>query len=299
MQIRPHVYGVTQYFLSEVDLPCGHADCGGDRWKRRLGLAYAEYLAEHGFDLVLVARNRPCLDAAAERITHRRGVQVEAMVADLVDPQQRGSVERRLAEADRPVHLLVNNAGTECRDVFGSAPMDSLRAEVALNITAVMCLTRAVLPGMMGRGGGGIINVASFAGYLPPGGSSYGASKVWVLSFSDTVAASLSDTDVRVMGVCVGRLTGSASITASTTASTARSPLWLTPQQVVRTSMADLAAGRSRSTPGWLYRAVVAFLESPRTSLRLVAALAGRGHRQRTRRRPTGDSAPVGPADGR
>lgn len=244
-----------------------------------LGAAYAHHLAERGFDLVLVARDQSRLEVVAEQLGRRSGVIVEAIAADLTDPRERALVELRLTDPDRPVEILVNNAGTECPEVFGIAPLESLLYEVDLNIVALMCLTRAALPGMTARGSGAIINVASFAGYLPPGGCAYGASKAWVLTFTDTVAASLSGTGVRMLAVCAGRVRNEA------TSAPERSPLWLTPEQVVRSSMIDLAKGRTLSTPGWLYRGLVSFLESPRSALRLAAAAAGRG-RQRCARLP-------------
>ena len=220
---------------------------------------------------MLVARDRSRLDAVAEQIGRRSGVIVEAIAADLTDPRERALVELRLTDPGRPVELLVNNAGTECPEVFGAAALDSLLYEIDLNIVALMCLTRAALPEMTARGRGAIINVASFAGYLPPGGCAYGAGKAWVLTFTDTVAASLSGTGVRMMAVCAGR------IRSEGASGPEYSPLWLTPEQVVRSSMADLDKGRTLSTPGWLYRGLVSFLESPRSALRTVATLAGRG----------------------
>jgi uncharacterized protein len=233
---------------------------------RGLGLAYARELAARGHDLVLVARDPEALERAAAELRDR--VSVEVLAVDLTVPAQRRRVERRLADPARPIDLLVNNAGIESTAVFEDAPVADLQTEIDLNVTAIMALTRAVVPGMRERGSGSVINVASFAGYLPSGGNAYGATKSWVLAFTDTVAASLVGSGVRMLAVCCGRIRAGAGDPVS--------PLWLDPADIVRTSLADLDRGRTLSVPGWVYRGVVGLLESPRTALRFAARLAGR-----------------------
>jgi uncharacterized protein len=102
------------------------------------------------------------------------------------------------------VDVLVNNAAVIVRELFDEAPVPALQEELDVNVTAVLRLTRAALPGMIARGRGTVINVSSFAGYLAPAGWSYAAGKAWVLSFTDTVAASLHGTGVRVIAVAPG-----------------------------------------------------------------------------------------------
>ncbi|MFP5070442.1 SDR family NAD(P)-dependent oxidoreductase [Pseudonocardia nantongensis] len=241
---------------------------------RGLGEAYARELGERGYSIVLVARDAARLAAAAERVGRATGAIVETMVADLTDDRDLARVERRVTDERLPIELLVNNAGVECDQIFAEAPVDGLTTEVELNVTALLRLTRAAVPAMTARGRGGILNVASMAGYLPSGGNAYGASKSWVLAFTDTVAASLHGTGVQVTAVVAGRVRGDADPTG---------PLWLEPETVVRRSLEDLRRGRTLSAPGWVYRALVGYLESPRTALRAVAKVAGRG-RERCRR---------------
>ncbi|RZT85718.1 hypothetical protein EV383_2597 [Pseudonocardia sediminis] len=235
---------------------------------RGLGEVYARELAERGYSLVLVARDGARLAVTAERIGRATGAIVETLPADLTHPAGLAAVVRRVADRERPVDLLVNNAGVECDAVFADAPVEALTAEIDLNVTAVMRLSRAAVPAMVARGRGAILNVASFAGYLPSGGNAYGASKAWVLAFTDTVSASLSGTGVTATAVAAGRIRGEDDPSG---------PLWLDPRTVVRRSLNDAARGRTLSTPGSVYRGVVGYLEAPRTALRLAARLAGRG----------------------
>ncbi len=238
---------------------------------RGLGAVFASRLARDGHDLVLVARDRADLErtAAAAR---RTGVAVEVLVADLTDPQALAAVARRLADPGRPVDLLVNNAGLEGDGEFVEAEASMLQAEIDTNITAVMHLTRAALPVMIARGRGGVVNVASFAGYLSSRGNAYSATKAWVLAFTDTVAASLPGTGVGMIALCAGRMR-----TGKHQAPVGASMLWLEPEAVVDACLDDLARGRTLCTPGLVYRGVVGVLELPRRSMRGLARIAGRG----------------------
>lgn len=249
---------------------------------RGLGAVFADRLARDGMDLVLVARNRMGLErtAAAAR---ERGATVEILVADLADPTARATVERRLADPLRPVDLLVNNAGVENGAEFVRADLRDLQVQIDTNITAVMSLTHAALPGMIERGTGSVINVASFAGYLSAPGNAYASTKAWVLAFTDTMAASLPGTGVGMIALCAGRMR-----TGKHEAPAAASPMWLEPVDVVDQCLRDLARGRTLCTPGWVYRTVVGTLEGPRRSLRALARVAGRGRAYRR-----GSSAPA------
>ena len=211
-------------------------------------------------------------------------------MADLTVPADRGEVEHRLADPDRPVDMLVNCAAAEAERDFIEADVHELQAEIDLNVTALMVLSRAALPGMIDRGHGSVVNVASFAGYLPAGGHAYAATKAWGLAFTDTIAASLAGTGVGMIAVCAGRIR-----TEKQVGPAGRSPMWLDPATVVDVCLRDLALGRSLSTPGWVYRSVVGTLELPRRTLRTVARIAGHGrarqHRVAGRRDRSGGTA--------
>jgi uncharacterized protein len=253
---------------------------------RGLGAVFAARLARDGHDLVLVDRDRSGLERVAAS-ARAAGRTVEILVADLTDRQALAEVEQRLDDRGRPVDLLVNNAGVSGETEFVAADVALLQAEIDINITALMRLTRAALPGMIERGRGAVVNVASFAGYLAGKGDAYAASKAWVLSFTDTVAASLAGTGVRMIALCVGQMQN-----AMYPAPADASRPGLAPEDVVATCLTDLSRGRTLSVPGWRYRAVVEALELPRRTLRTVARLAGRGRDQETvLRKPVGPQA--------
>jgi short-subunit dehydrogenase len=241
---------------------------------RGLGAACAARLARDGHDLVLVARDRSGLDRVAAS-ARASGVGVEAITADLTVEQDLVALQDRLDDRSRPVDLLVNNAGVKFEGEFAVADPVDLQAEIDTNITAVMLLTRAALPGMTERGRGAVINVASFAGYLAGRGDAYSATKAWVLAFSDTMAASLAGTGVRMIALCASQMSH-----RMHPAPEGAPGAGLQPEAVVDACLADLARGRTVCVPGWRYRAVVDVLELPRRTLRTLARLAAHSREQ-------------------
>lgn len=243
---------------------------------RGLGFAFANRLACDGYDLIIVARDHHQLRRAASDLQARHGVPVEVLPADLTDPAAVRVVEQRLADAARPIEILINNAGVHAAGEFPSLRRDDLQREIDLNITAVLRLTHAALPGMLARGRGAVINVASFAGYLAPRGNADGATKAWVLNFTDTVAAAAWPHGVRVVALCAGRLEGDAGGLRRPGL-----PLVLDRTRVVDTCLTDLRRGRSLSVPGWPYCIVVTYREAARCTLRVLARLTGHSRHQR------------------
>jgi short-subunit dehydrogenase len=174
-----------------------------------IGAVYARRLAERGDDLVLVARRVERLEALAGELRDAHGVAVEVVAADLAQPADVERVAGRAAAAD--VDLLVNNAGISGYGAFAEADPAVLARVIALNVTAPTLLARAAVPGMLARGRGAIVNVASllaFAGALPPGPlperAVYAGTKGYVVTFSRTLAAELADTPVQVQALCPG-----------------------------------------------------------------------------------------------
>ncbi|GAA2017164.1 SDR family oxidoreductase [Nakamurella flavida] len=238
-----------------------------------IGAAFCRRLAATGHDLVLVARDA---DRLAERRTELLAAgarTVEVLPADLADPAGRERVAARLTDPDRPIALLVNNAGLALGSSFADASAAELDHQLAVNVTTVLHLTHAALPAMIARGSGGVINVASIAGLLPGRGSTYSADKAWVVSFSEGIAMSLRGTGVHVQALCPGFVRTEFHQRAGIDMATTPGWMYVDVDHLVATSLADLAAGRALSIPGALYRSLaVAARLAPRSLVRRIAA---------------------------
>lgn len=217
-----------------------------------IGAAFARRLAADGFSLVLVARDEDRLGASAESLRLRYGVGVEVLPADLATDEGLGKVEKRLAEG---IDLLVNNAGFGHPGSFLDVPVAEELRMLKVHCEAVLRLTMAALPGMRERDRGAVINVASVAAFFTRG--SYGASKAWVVNYSESVAAELTGTRVRVMALCPGFVRTEFHERASMDTSGIPDFLWLSADDVVREAMRDLARGRRVSVPDLRYKVIV------------------------------------------
>ncbi|MFN7150271.1 MAG: SDR family NAD(P)-dependent oxidoreductase [Microthrixaceae bacterium] len=237
------------------------------RWSRALvtgassgiGREIAVQLAGAGTALVLVARDGERLNVLANSLREDAGVGVEVLAADLSAPVARTAVERRLASSESPVDLLVNNAGFGTSGPFAELPVGREEQQVQLNVVAVQRLTSAVLPGMLERGRGSILNVASIAAFLPSAESAtYGATKAFVRSFSDALHDELAGTGVTVTASMPGfTRTEFQERSGWEEQSNVPSFAWLSAEQVARDSLAGAAAGRARVVPGVGYKALV------------------------------------------
>lgn len=169
-----------------------------------IGALYAERLAKRGYDLILVARNRGRLETLARRLGDEGGRHVEVLVADLADKADVHRVEERL-RSDATITLLVNNAGVGATAPLLEADVEQMEEMVALNVNTLMRLTYAAVPGLVSRGGGTIINIASIVAIAPELlNGVYGGSKAFVLAFSQSLQHELKDKHVRVQAVLPG-----------------------------------------------------------------------------------------------
>ena len=170
-----------------------------------IGLELAKCFAAGGSRLVLVARNTPALEALAEGL--RRDCRIEAIVltADLSLPETPGKIYSELKGRGIVVDVLVNNAGFGAHGMFSELPLQQQLQMIQVNVTALTELTGLFLPGMVERRLGGVLNVASVAGFVPgPGMAVYYATKAYVLSFTEALASELAGTGVKVMALCPG-----------------------------------------------------------------------------------------------
>ncbi len=244
-----------------------------------IGAAFAARLARDGRDLVLVARDGERLEAAAAR--HReRGVAAQVLVADLATPEGRERVAARLEDRDAPVDLLVNNAGVGQGKSFIEADPAALLRQHDLNVTAVLQLTRAALPGMVQRGRGAVVNVASMLGLMTGSGSTYTAEKAWVTVFTEGLAGTLAGTGVRALVLCPGFVRTEFHERAGLDMGARRGLMWLDADRVVEECLADLARGKVVSVPSPQYKALATLIDLlPRPVLRRIVATAERSRR--------------------
>ncbi|MDD5109886.1 MAG: SDR family oxidoreductase [Patescibacteria group bacterium] len=170
-----------------------------------IGFALARVFAHEGYNVVLVARNTEKLMARAEEIHTTCGVTVTVISADLSLPTGPIEVCRELQYHGIPVHALVNNAGTATHGYFAASDWQSELAMLSLNILTLTRLTKIILPEMLARGEGKILNVASTSAYLPgPLMAVYNASKSYVLSFSEALREELRGSGIHVTALCPG-----------------------------------------------------------------------------------------------
>jgi uncharacterized protein len=170
-----------------------------------LGEAFAEQLAQRGCNLVLVARSEDKLKNVAQRLEQEHKIRTVVIAADLGSP---AAVEHVIAEVKRrgiDIDLLVNNAGFGIFKRFVETPLQRQMEQVDVNIRALVTLTHAFAQGMVARRKGGVINLASSAGFQPLAGANiYAASKSFVILFSEALAQELAKQQIQVLVVCPG-----------------------------------------------------------------------------------------------
>ena len=170
-----------------------------------IGLELARCFAAEGCRLVLLARKRSALQALADELRTVHKTQSEILPADLAEPRAPARIFEQLQSTGTKLDVLVNNAGFGAQGLFAELPLDRQLAILQVNIAALTCLTRLFLPGMLERRQGGVLNVASTAGFQPgPGMAVYYATKAYVLSFSEALSEELAGTGVTISALCPG-----------------------------------------------------------------------------------------------
>ncbi|HLV55298.1 MAG TPA: SDR family NAD(P)-dependent oxidoreductase [Actinotalea caeni] len=240
-----------------------------------LGAEYARQLAARGNDLVLVARSTDALETLAGEL-RPRGVDVEVLAADLLEPDQLARVEERLRETDRPVDVLVNNAGYGMSLAFHDNPIEDEVRHHRIHTEVPMRLIHAALPGMRARRRGAILNVASVAAFTPR--STYAAAKMWQVSLSRWASTAYRRDGVTITAVCPGYTHTDFHARLGLPPGQEGVPrwLWLEARDVVAESLRDLDRGKALSVPSTRYKAIVALLRLVPDGLAARAAARGR-----------------------
>jgi len=220
-----------------------------------IGAAFARALKARGYELVLVARRPPRLEALAAEF----GASTEIIQADLTDSAELKTVEARL-RAEPPIDLLVNNAGFGVVGRFWETDAGKQEEMHRLHILALMRLTHAALGPMVAANRGAIVNVSSVAGFVQsPGSITYSASKAWINSFTEGLDLELKSarSAVRMQALCPGYTHSDFQEVAGVDKKTIPDALWMPAEDVVEASLDGLERGELFVVPGWRYKLIV------------------------------------------
>jgi short-subunit dehydrogenase len=223
-----------------------------------IGAEYARALAARDFDLVLTARRIDRLEGLAAELAKQNGIRAEILPTDLALDRDVESVARRLAEESK-LELLINNAGFGVQGDFQQTAAEDQSRMVRVHVLATMRLTHAALGGMMRRNRGGIINVASVAGFTRmPGHASYASTKAWIIAFTECLHLELrsAGSKVRIQALCPGYTITEFHDVLGLDRKTVMpsNGWWMSAQFVVAESLRALESGPWLAVPGWRYR---------------------------------------------
>ena len=252
-----------------------------------IGEAFARQLAARGYDLLLVARREDRLKSLAQEITAAHSVSVEAMPADLVTDEGRGSVAQRIRSAPN-FGLLVNNAGFGAVGLFRKTGLDVQDRMHRLHVLTTLALSHAALENLAARpdadGRCGIINVSSVASFeQAPSNVSYNATKAWMTSFTNGLAIELAveKSPVKVQALCPGFTYSEFHDRIGMDRNPIPKQLWLTAEFVAAESLRGFDHGQVIVVPGWRYQIIVAFMRAmPGAVMRRISAALARRFRK-------------------
>ncbi len=243
-----------------------------------IGAAFARLLAARGYDLVLVARSVGRLDDMAAEL-RGSGCTVELFPADLADRADVARVADRLSDPDRPIDLVVNNAGFGMHSSSLDADLSEFDLALEVMCRAVFVLSGAAARAMVARGGGTIVNVSSTAGFLTMGG--YSAIKAWVTSYSEGLAVELRGTGVGVTALCPGWVRTEFHQRAGIRTGSIPNFMWLDAEQLVSAALRDVDRGKVISIPTLRYRALIGLAGlAPKSAIRAVSGALSSSRRK-------------------
>jgi short-subunit dehydrogenase len=250
-----------------------------------IGAAFARILASHGYDLALTARRAERLETLAEEIRLRSGVETLTVSADLAEPDAPAKILGHLAAQGRVVDALVNNAGYGLPGTFATTRWEDQQAFTQVMMTAPAALAHRVLPGMVERRFGRIVNVASLAGLLPgtAGHTLYAASKAFLIKLSQSLHLEGAAHGVHVTALCPGFTYSEFHDVNGTRAQVSASTppwLWMGADEVAAAGYEAVEANRAISVPGAPNKAIAAVAKLIPDDWAL-ALVAGQGARFR------------------
>jgi uncharacterized protein len=243
-----------------------------------IGSALADVCAEHGHDLILVSRNREKLEANGQRIQQKYRVDVVCIAEDLADP----GGPRRLAEAvfarRLEVHNLVNNAGVGLYGKFATTDVEAERKMIQLNVASPVELTKRLLPQMLERRRGRILNVASTAAFVPgPWMSIYYATKAFLLSFSQAIDYELEPSGISVTTLCPGPTESEFKVRAGSQRSRLFEAFVMDAPTVARVGYEGMMRGKTLVIPGLRNKMIpIAARLTPRPLIAMLSHRAAR-----------------------
>ncbi len=228
-----------------------------------IGAAFASLYASHGYDLAITARRGDRLNAVADEVRLRYGVEIMILPADLARTDGVDSVLDPIAANGRVVDVLVNNAGYGLPGSFVAASWDEQQAFLKVLLMSVCELTQKVLPGMLDRRFGRILNVASVAGLAPaaPGTVLYSAAKAFVVKFSQGLHLEARGAGVHVTALCPGYTYTEfhdVNGTRATIGANTQPWMWMGADEVAAAGYEAVEANRPICVPGAPYKAVAA-----------------------------------------
>jgi short-subunit dehydrogenase len=250
-----------------------------------IGQAFAELLAARGYAVVLTARRRDRLESLAKRLADRHGVTTFVCIDDLADPAAPGRIADWLAAQSLQVDVLINNAGYGLPGGYLKSPWAEHQRFIQVMTTAVCELTYRLLPGMFERGWGRVINIASVAGLVPSpaGHTMYGASKAFLVRFSEALNAEGADRGVNVTALCPGFTYTEFHDVLGTREQMQGLPkmMWLNADDVAREGYEAVMRGEATYINGGIYRALVWLAAAmPKSVTKWVTSRAGRSYRK-------------------
>ena len=242
--------------LGQLNPACGFMKDFKDKWclvtgaSSGIGEEFCRQLTARQMNLILVARRKERLDALAKELRETHNIRTEVVVSDLSDPTQAIKLFEQVGVLDISVDLLINNAGFGLLETVGNAGPDRISEMIRLNVGSLTELTYRFLPGMLERNSGGIINLASVAGFQPLIHMGvYAATKAFVLHFSESLWSETRDRGVTVLALCPG-FTSSEFFDIAGMHGTCRK-MAQSPQQVVKACLKGLQRRRQNVVSGW------------------------------------------------